>query len=73
MYKLSEMIPGHRYLVGDGMGYDVVECIGLPSEEEMKDYEGCTAMKVRFVGGDLNGQEDIFCESEGYQLYIEPR
>ncbi len=67
------MIVGKQYLVGDGCGYDLVTCLGVPTQKEIKErFGGWTVgsfMKVCFE----NGREDIFMESDGYALYIEPR
>ncbi len=71
---LAEMIEGRDYLVGDSMGYDLVTCLGSPSEEEIKEAFGCTSagtfMKVRMIE---ENYESILYELNPGFLYIEPR
>ena len=75
--EVKDMIDGHKYLVGDGYGYDLVICIREPTFEELRKYmgevpAGCSAKIVRFL--DRENIEEIIFETPWYSgLYIEPR
>lgn len=62
------MTPGEEYLIGDGLGYDVVVCLGQSFDKDI----GMNVVKVRFVE---TGREDILYESGdcGFMTYVEPR
>ncbi len=74
MFTLSDMVEGRKYLVEDSMGYDLVLCLGTPTEEEILERFGYssagTFMKVKMIEEDY---EDIFFEMDPGFLYIEPR
>ena len=67
MSTIDSMIPGNRYLAGDGYGYEYVWCVGQPTEEEILEHMGeldiGTYVKIRYEKG---GETDIWFESPGY-------
>lgn len=69
MLNMRDMVVGHRYLAGDGLGYDIVECVDhCPPDVP----EGCHGVTVRFV---KDGRIDYWFEDPnfGTGFYIEPR
>lgn len=71
--NLSDMIVGKKYLVGDGYGYDEVTCLGVPTNDEIAKRFGAGTMGSFMKVEMEDGRKDIFMESPGYSLYIEPR
>jgi hypothetical protein len=72
--NLSQMVVGKVYLVGDGMGYDKVECLSVNDEKDFEELgcpQGCTVARIKYLSEDRSGMEDIFVESDGYSLCIE--
>lgn len=69
---LRSMRPGKRYLAGDSLGYDLVDCIDVMPQHEIAPGEIVYAVKVRYTE---TGTEDLFFEAAGYgsNLYVEER
>lgn len=75
MLSINQMIPGNKYLIGDGGGYDIVTMVKVPSKKEIiKDFGEYTPGEYALVRYENNSEEIIF-EATGYGsgLYIEPR
>jgi len=75
MGGLRSMQSGKRYLVGDSLGYDLVDCVAVMPEYLFDDGDNeypVYAVKVRYVE---TGSEDLFYEAQGYNsnLYVEER
>lgn len=71
MSGIRSMEVGKKYLVGDSLGYDKVECIAINPEKEMSELGyGYFGVKVRYLE---SGIEDLFFESEGcgFSTYVE--
>lgn len=63
--SLRKMQVGKKYIVGDGYGYDKVECLAINLDE----FPGCYTVKIKY---DDTGTEDYFFESDDYHgLYVE--
>lgn len=77
MSSIDDMIPGERYLAGDGYGYEYVWCVGTPTEEEIIEHMGeCEPgvyVKIRY---EESGEYDIWFHAPGYYgtgtAYVEP-
>lgn len=67
MAGLESMVLGKKYLVGDGLGYDKVECIAINPKETPA---GCYGVKVRYLESNT---EDLFFENPnyGFSIYVE--
>lgn len=71
MSGIETMKVGKKYLVGDSLGYDKVECIAVNPPEEMKAYDyPSVGVKVRYLD---SGIEDFFFENIGcgFSTYVE--
>ena len=67
--RLKDMVVGRKYLIGDGYGYDKVEC--LEHNPSDADFPGCHVVKVKFLERSAL-IDDFFFESADYSgLYIE--
>lgn len=78
--KLSDMVVGNKYLVGDGGGCDIVTCLSHLNQQEISEYlgEGFTSrgVAVKVMVSHKDGDyEDVFYEANesSFSLYIEPR
>lgn len=70
---LYDMIPGFRYLAGDGGGYDYVKCIAIHPGGVGTPYEkanlSCDVVEVEF---EENKKRGFWFETEGFsRLYVE--
>lgn len=77
--KLSDMVVGNKYLVGDGGGYDIVTCLSHLTQQEIVDFLGEDTFRgvaVKVMVSHKDGDyEDVFYEAyeSSFSLYIEPR
>lgn len=74
---IEDMVPGQRYLGGDGYGYDYIWCEEGPTEAEILEHFGEITpgvyVKIRYED---SGETDIWFHAHGYYgtgtPYIEP-
>lgn len=59
--SIYDMVVGRRYLIGNGLGYDIVECVD----------KAANTVRVRTDAGE---EIDLFESPEcAYVTYVEPR
>lgn len=65
--NIYDMIPNEHYLVGDGLGYDKVRCIGQRFDAEI----GTKVVDIEYIA---TGCKDIYFEMPdcGFSTYVEP-
>jgi hypothetical protein len=65
--NIYDMAPGECYLVGDGLGYDKVRCIGKKFDNRYN----ANVVEVEYLE---TGSRDIYFETAGYgfSIYVEP-
>lgn len=70
---IGDMIPGRKYLVGNGYGYEVIECVGFSLTQEEWDNH-CDGPGVYVKVRCDDGREDIYFEAAGHEgnyVYVE--